>query len=228
VIPHGLYDLKLNTGYITLGTGHDTSEFACDCLFSWWQDHGKNNYPNASSILLLCDCGGSNNVRHYIFKENLQHLVDKIGIEIRIAHYPPYTSKYNPIEHLLFPHISRVCRGVIFQNKEMVRDFMRKANTKNGLQVFVSVTDKIYKPKQQLTQDYKKNMTVIFDEYLPEWNYTVVHKNSQLFPFHSFTSIRDNIYQTQVSLQRTIQALKLDFSQMELFPANAGRRKSNK
>jgi len=67
----------------------------------------------ATSILLLCDGGGSNSSRSYLFKENLQNLSNKIGIEIRVAHYPPYTSKYNPIEHRLFPHISRTCQGVI-------------------------------------------------------------------------------------------------------------------
>ena len=69
-------------------------------------------YPNANSILAKCDGGGSNNANHYIFKEDLQKLVNEIGIEIRIAHYPPYTSKYNPIEHRLFPHITRACQGV--------------------------------------------------------------------------------------------------------------------
>ena len=112
-IPHGLYDLKLNTGYIQIGTSHDTSEFACDSIRYWWQQHGKVRYGSASSILLLCDGGGSNSSRQYLFKQDLQALVNELGIEIRIAHYPPYTSKYNPIEHRLFPHLTRVCQGVI-------------------------------------------------------------------------------------------------------------------
>ena len=93
IIPHGIYDTKRNEGYITLGNSKDTSEFCCECIKDWWMNYGKINYPNASSILVLADGGGSNSSRHYIFKEDLQKLVDEIGIEIRMAHYPPYTSK---------------------------------------------------------------------------------------------------------------------------------------
>jgi len=74
VVPHGLYDIDRNIGYITLGTSHDTSEFGCACIRGWWTEHGKLEYPKASAILLLCDCGGSNNARYYIFKEDLQKL----------------------------------------------------------------------------------------------------------------------------------------------------------
>jgi Rhodopirellula transposase DDE domain len=121
-IPHGLYDLTDNVGYIQIGTSHDTSEFACDSLRSWWNTYGsRSRYPLADSILLLCDGGGSNSSRYYLFKQDLQALVDELGIEIRIAHYPPYTSKYNPIEHRLFPHVSRVCQGVIFDSVQTVQ-----------------------------------------------------------------------------------------------------------
>ncbi|TXL19074.1 transposase, partial [Methylococcaceae bacterium HT5] len=80
-----------NTGYITLGTSHDTSEFACDSLFQWWVNEGIIHYPKAKSLLILCDGGGSNSSRHYIFKEDLQKTANALGLEIRIAHYPPYT-----------------------------------------------------------------------------------------------------------------------------------------
>jgi hypothetical protein len=106
-IPHGLYDLKRNDGHVNLGTSHDTGEFACDSIERWWQEKGRALYPHARSILLLCDGGGSNSASQYLFKEDLQKLVDRLGIEIRVAHYPPYCSKYNPIEHRLFPHVSR-------------------------------------------------------------------------------------------------------------------------
>ena len=112
VIPHGLYDLSRNEGHSHLDTSHDTGEFACDHLEAWWNEHGRLVYPKAKSILLLCDGGGSNSARHDLFKEDLQRLVDKLRLEIRVAHYPPYGSKDNPIEHRLFPHVSRACQGV--------------------------------------------------------------------------------------------------------------------
>jgi hypothetical protein len=135
---------------------------------------GKNSYFFATSILVLCDCGGSNNARYYIFKEELQRLANKIGIEIRIAHYPPYTSKYNPIEHRMFPHITRACQGVIFTSIELVKELIGKAKTNNGLTVLVKIIDKVYQTGRKVVKDFKKNMSIIFDTYLSQWNYRAI------------------------------------------------------
>lgn len=172
VIPHGLYDLKLNRGYLHLGTSHDTGEFACDAIRHWWLEHGHQHYPTATSILLLCDGGGSNSSRQYLFKQDLQRLVNELNIEIRIAHYPPYTSKYNPIEHRLFPHLTRVCQGVIFESVKIVKDLMEKAKTQTGLSVFVTILDNVYQTGRKVTEEFKQTMAIVFDEYLPKWNYT--------------------------------------------------------
>ena len=174
VIPHGIYDLKQNSGYINIGTSKDTSEFACDSIMSWWENQGKFDYPNADSILILCDGGGSNSSRHYIFKQDLQKLVNKIGVEIRIAHYPPYTSKYNPIEHRLFPHLTRACQGVIFKSIGLVKELMMKTKTTTGLKVKVEIIDKIYQTSRQVDDSFKENMKIIFDDFLPNWNYRAV------------------------------------------------------
>ncbi len=211
IIPHGIYDYFLNIGYITIGTSHETSEFICDCIFDWWQVYGQNNYSNPSSILLLCDSGGSNNARHYIFKENLEQLVNKIGIEIRVAHYPPYTSRFNPIEHRLFPHITRVCQGVIFQDVKMVKSLMQKTATKTGLKVFVSTNDKIYETGKEVSKGYKNNMAIIFDRYLPQWNYTAVPSSKKISYFHHCTFVRDKSWQIQESLKRTQLTLQQVF-----------------
>ena len=174
VIPHGLYDLQRNEGYLTLGNSHDTSEFACDNLYRWWVQHGKQQYPDATSLLLLCDGGGSNSANHFIFKEDLQKLVERIGVEIRIAHYPPYTSKYNPIEHRLFPHVTRACQGVVFDSLQTVEKLMAKTQTRKGLKVMVEIVDKLYQTGRKYAQDFKANIPIIFDCHLPKWNYTAV------------------------------------------------------
>jgi hypothetical protein len=116
VIPYGIYDLKYNHGYVVLGTSHVTSEFACECIRQWWWHYGQSIYRNATSLLLLCDGGGSNSSRTYLFKAELEKVSQEIGIEIRVAHYPPYTSKYNPIEHRLFTHLTDSCQGVILSS----------------------------------------------------------------------------------------------------------------
>lgn len=173
-IPHGLYDMYRNIGYITIGTSRDTSEFACACIRQWWSTYGCLDYPDATEILLLCDCGGSNNARYYIFKQDLQELADELGIAIRIAHYPPYTSKYNPIEHRLFPHVTRACQGVVFSNIEIVKTFISKTKTKMGLLVFTSVLDKVFETGRKVADNFKENMRIQFDDYLPQWNYTAI------------------------------------------------------
>ncbi|MCP4047099.1 MAG: ISAzo13 family transposase, partial [Gammaproteobacteria bacterium] len=173
-IPHGLYDITLNRGYLTIGTSHDTSEFACDCLRHYWYTYGSVLYPHAASLLLLCDCGGSNSARYYIFKELLQALADELGREIRLAHYPPYTSKYNPIEHRLFPHVSRACQGLIFRSIDIVKEAMGNASAKTGLQVVSTVIDKVCHTGKKVAEGFKEQMKIVFDEYLPKWNYRAI------------------------------------------------------
>jgi len=144
IVPHGLYDIYRNVGYVTVGVSADTSEFACECIRQWWLNYGKVEYPDSDELLLLCDCGGSNNARYYIFKEDLQKLADELNIEIRIAHFPPYTSKYNPIEHRLFPHITRACEGVIFKTVEIANHFIGKTKTSTGFSSFAPLNYKNY------------------------------------------------------------------------------------
>lgn len=180
IIPHGLYDLTLNKGYLTLGTSHDTAEFAADSLRSWWLAQGKSDYPLATSLLLLCDGGGSNNVRHFIFKQEIQHLADELCIEIRIAHYPPYCSKFNPIEHRLFPHVTRACQGVIFKSVEVVKELMACTKTQQGLQVTVNLLDKVYQTGRKALASFLENMPILFDDFLPAWNYRAVPRTTKI------------------------------------------------
>ena len=174
VIPHGIYDLKQNKGYIHLGTSHDTSEFACDHLRTWWVHHGQYDYTDATSILLLCDGGGSNSAQHYVFKADLQQLVDDIGMEIRVAHYPPYASKYNPIEHRLFPHVPRACQGIVFKSIQVVRALIAKTTTTKGLTVLVNIIDHVYQTGRQVADAFKQNLPIVFDDFLPQWNYRAI------------------------------------------------------
>jgi hypothetical protein len=179
VLPHGVYDLKLNRGYVHLGTSHDTSEFACECLKDWWERFGRVAYPGADSILVLCDGGGSNpadndNGQAHLFRADMQGLVNDLGLEIRMAHYPPYASKSNPIEHRLFPHLSRVCRGMIFHTIDVVAELMRKASTRTGLSVVVDIHDKVYQTGRKVSQATKDAVNLVRDTVLPRWNYCIL------------------------------------------------------
>lgn len=174
VIPHGLFDVALNEGYLHLGDSHDTSEFAADALIDYWQNYGRRRYPHAAEMLLLCDGGGSNSARRLVFKEQLERVTDRIDMIIHVAHYPPGCSKYNPIEHRLFPHVTRKLQGLFLTSLELVRDLSRRATTKSGLRVFARTLRGLYETGHRATVKCLEQLHLLFDPVLPRWNYTVL------------------------------------------------------
>jgi len=175
IIPHGIFDPIRNRGHINIGLSHDTTEFACDSIKWYWNRIGQRCYPHADSILMLLDCGGSNSAAKYIFKHDLQAVVNAIGLEIRVAHYPSYCSKFNPLERRFFPHISRVCTGMLFDTLQRAVELMRKATTATGLKTTVNVIKRIYETGRNATDAMKESIrkTVQFHDLLPKWNYTI-------------------------------------------------------
>jgi len=174
VIPHGIYDLLRNRGHLNLGLSHDTSAFACDSFRWYWQRIGQRCYPAATSILWLCDCGGSNSATQYLFKRDLQNLVNDLGLEIRVAHYPSYCSKFNPIERRFFPHVGRACQGMLFDTLDTVVRLMRKTATTTGLKATVNIIRRGYETGRKVAANFKKTTTILFDDVLPKWNYRAV------------------------------------------------------
>ena len=174
IFPHGLYDLKRNLGHLNLGLSHDTSRFACDSIAYWWETHSRLAYPNARRMLLLFDGGGSNAANRYVFKYHLERLASCLGLELRVAHYPPYCSKYNPIEHRLFPHVTRACQGLLLKSLQVACDAMRKTHTKTGLKTTVHVLAGEYPLKEGYADDYRETMKIRFDAELPAWNYRAI------------------------------------------------------
>ena len=130
-------------------------------------------------MLVLCDGGGSNpadndNGQARLFRTDVQRLVNDLGLEVRMAHFPPHASKYNPIEHRLFPHLTRVCRGMILQSVDLVAMLMRKATTRTGLTVEVDILDKVYRIGRQVSQAVKNAVNLVRDVDLPRWNYRIL------------------------------------------------------
>ena len=178
VIPHGIYDVGHNKGYLSLGISRDTSEFVCDNVEYFWKNSLQWEYPTTEWVLFLCDSGGSNNCRHYIFKEDLYNLAQRLQINIMVAHYPTYCSKYNPIEHRLFPHIHQKWKGVVFKDIQIVKERAAKTTTKTGLSVEVVINEREYATKRQCRDQFKNNISdyLFFDQELPKWNYSVRYK----------------------------------------------------
>lgn len=178
LIPHGIYDLASGHAHINLNTSHDTGELCCDSVALWWEEHGRKAYPQAKRLLILCDGGGSNSAMQYLFKEDLQRLANRLGIEIRVAHYPPYCSKHNPIEHRVFPHFTRACQGIIFHSLEIAKQFIARTKTSTGLRVTVGVLEKVYATGRKYAADFKSTMKILFDKHLPKWNYRAIPESS--------------------------------------------------
>ena len=173
-VPHTVYDTARNEAYVSIGTSRDTSEFSCDSIRHWWYNYGILHYPLATSILMLMDGGGSNSSRHYIFKQDLQTLAEEIGVEIRVAHFPPYTSKWNPIEHRVFPHITRALQGVILTSHQLTKELIETTTTKTGLKVVACIFNKVYETGRKVVKGFKESMRIVLDKYLGQWNYVAV------------------------------------------------------
>jgi hypothetical protein len=174
VIPHGVYDVKLNEGYLSLGNSHETAEFVVDNLEWWWENFGKFEYPKATRILILCDSGGANGHRHHLFKKLLQKLARKIGKKLVICHYPPYCSKYNPIERRLFAQVHRTIKETILTDLEQVKKLMEKTTTKTGLSVEVRINNKFYPLKQPSLAEEVDEKRILRHPTLPKLSYTIL------------------------------------------------------
>ena len=144
VIPHGIYDLQANIGYVSIGSSAETAQFVIDNLRWWWTEYGFNLYPDAKNILILCDAGGANSYRHHIFKNNLLALATELGISFIVSHYPPYASKWNPIEHRLFAHVHHAMSGFVFSDYQTVKERIEMTTTKTGLSVIVRLNLVLY------------------------------------------------------------------------------------
>jgi hypothetical protein len=172
LVPYGVYDTLRNEGFMYLARGADTSELACDAIWRWWQRMGRHHYGFAPRLLLLCDCGGSNGHRQHRFKEELCYLAGDMLCDIQVAHYPPGCSKYNPIEHRLFCHVSRALQAVILKTIHVAKEFIGRTKTATGLRVVVEIARRMYQKGLKATRAFLDNNPIRFDDFLPELNYT--------------------------------------------------------
>ena len=175
IVPHGIYDVIRNVGYMTLGISHDTSRFVCDNIARVWREHLKEQYPNANTLVILCDGGGSNSSSHKIVKQDLMDLANKLGIRLLVVHYPPYCFKFNPIEHRLFSQITRSWNGAPLLNLQNAADRAAMTTTKKGLKVHVHINSKTYDIKRPIDESYQRRLArqVVFAPELGKWNYLV-------------------------------------------------------
>lgn len=173
-IPYGIYDIKQNKGYLFSGTSHDTSQFAVEMIVRWWEEVGQFEFKNKKNLLILCDSEGSNSYRRYGWKIELQNLLaSALGLKVTVYHYPPGTSKWNPIEHKLFSFISINWAGEPLNSYKKLISFMNSTTTKTGLRVKGHLVNKEYGTKKKYSDDQKRQLNIIHAMKLPNWNYTI-------------------------------------------------------
>jgi hypothetical protein len=172
-VPYGIYDLAANAGWVSVGMDHDTAAFAVQAIRRWWQEIGRERYPEAHHLVITADGGGSNGSRVRLWKRELQRLVNELGIDIVVHHLPPGTSKWNKIEHRLFSFISMNWRAKPLVSYRVIIDLISATTTDTGLTVRCELDPNIY-PKGTVVSDAEMEaINLVRDAFHGEWNYTV-------------------------------------------------------
>ena len=173
-IPYGVYDTQANQGTVFIGITFDTAEFAVESVEKWWRKEGLRRYPQCKSILILADGGGSNGSRSRSWKLGIQEkLSDRHDLKVTVAHYPPGTSKWNPIEHRLFAEISKNWAGIPLANYETMLKYIRSTKTKTGLKIKAHLVRKKYKKGKKVSDEQMSQIQIDKHDTLPDWNYTI-------------------------------------------------------
>ena len=168
-----MYDLANNSGWVSVGTDHDTSSFAVETIRRWWQSMGQEAFPKARRLLITADGGGSNGARVRLWKVELQKLADELGIPISVCHLPPGTSKWNKIEHRLFSFISQNWRGKPLISHQVIVNLIAATTTKAGLKIRAELDTQKYPPGRKITRQEAKKVNLRSDSFHGEWNYTI-------------------------------------------------------
>ena len=171
--PYGIYDIGRNTGFVNVGTDHDTGAFAVASIRGWWRAKGRALYPQATGLLITADGGGSNGYRLRLWKVALQKLADETGLSVSVCHFPPGTSKWNKVEHRLFSFISSNWRGEPLRDYETIVNLISRTTTVAGLQVTCRLDRRKYATGRRVTDEEMTRVHLLPAQFHGEWNYTI-------------------------------------------------------
>ncbi len=173
VSPYGVYDQGANEGWVSVGTDHDTAAFAVETIRRWWRSMGQQTYPNAKTLLITADSGGSNGARLRLWKTELQKLSNETDLEISVCHFPPGTSKWNKIEHRLFSFITQNWRGRPLISHEVIVNLIASTRTEKGLTVRCELDNGSYPKGLKIKDKELREVNIAKNEFHGEWNYTI-------------------------------------------------------
>jgi len=172
-VPYGVYDIHNNTGWVSVGTDHDTASFAVNAIRRWWQAMGKKRYANPKGLMVTADGGGSNGYRVRLWKLELQKLANEIKLPITVCHLPPGTSKWNKIEHRLFSFITINWRGKPLRSYRTIVQLIAATTTEAGLKVRAELDEKTYPKGLRVSDDQLATVNLFPHDFHGEWNYTI-------------------------------------------------------
>jgi hypothetical protein len=172
-VPYGIYDITGNTGWVSVGTDHDTAAFAVESVRRWWKAAGQGDYPLARRLLITADAGGSNGYRTRAWKAELAALAVETGLEITVCHFPPGTSKWNKVEHRLFSHITMNWRGRPLTSHEVIVNTIAATTTRTGLRVRAELDASGYETGVQVSDAQMSALPLSRHDWHGDWNYTL-------------------------------------------------------
>jgi len=172
-IPHGVYDMTNNQGWVSVGINHDTAHFAANSIRQWWEKMGQRRFPRTSELMITADGGGSNNYRSRLWKVALQNLADQLDFKLRVCHFPPGTSKWNKIEHRLFSYITSNWRGQPLVDLATIVNLIASTTTTTGLLVQAALDTNVYETGIKVSNEEMANLRLTPSDFHGEWNYTI-------------------------------------------------------
>jgi len=173
ISPYGIYVINSNTGFVNLGTSHDTAEFAVESISRWWETIGKNTFPNQKRLMITCDCGGSNGYRLHLWKYQLSQLAERTGLSIHVSHFPPGTSKWNKVEHRLFCYITKNWQGQPLVDIQTAVNLIGSTTTAKGLKVICKADYNEYPLSKKVSDEDYNSISISRIDPFGEWNYII-------------------------------------------------------
>lgn len=173
-IPYGVYDIKANEGFVNLGSTHDTAEFAVESIARWWKTMGMKRYPDAHSLFITADGGGSNGSRNRLWKSELQKFANEFNLQIVVSHFPPGTSKWNKIEHRMFSAISINWRGKVLETFEVIVNLIENTTNRSGLKMTCKLDSGNYEAGKKILDMQMQKLKMIVHDFHPQWNYAIL------------------------------------------------------
>jgi len=171
--PYGVYDIAANEGWVSVGIDADTAAFAVESIRRWWWKLGKTRYPNATTLTITADCGGSNGARVRLWKRELQRFVNETGLDVTVTHLPPGTSKWNKIEHRLFAFITQNWRGKPLVSHQVIVRLIGATTTETGLKVTCEIDGGQYPKGIKVSNEEMETLNITRADFHGEWNYTI-------------------------------------------------------